>query len=227
MEGLLKYGAGMPFNRIEQLQAATRIPLSAALTEDTAAGRTGVFTSGIVATSEGREIALFFTGVCHVGENLAAVLEHRAVDLPALIQMCDGFSNNMAGDFEALLAKWVPHARRKYVEVADHLPEEVRSRPRSPASTATHQQESGPRMAQLEQWMQRLFIEHLVEPNSGLGEAIRYMQKRWNDLTLFLRIAGASLDNNVTERAPKKAILHERTRCSTRHSTARASVTSS
>src|SRR2546430_12565430 len=36
--------------------------------------RTGIFTSGIVSTREGRRIALFFTGRKHAGENLAEVL---------------------------------------------------------------------------------------------------------------------------------------------------------
>ena len=37
-----------------------------------------------------------------------------------------------------------------------------------------------------------------------------YMQKRWDRLTLFLRVAGAPLDNNICERALKKAILHRK-----------------
>ena len=49
-----------------------------------------------------------------------------------------------------------------------------------------------------------------VEPNSALGEAIAYMQKHWNELTLFLRVAAAPLDNNICERALKKAILHRK-----------------
>jgi hypothetical protein len=36
------------------------------------------------------------------------------------------------------------------------------------------------------------------------------MQKRWSELTLFLRVEGAPLDNNTAERALKKAILHRR-----------------
>lgn len=65
-------------------------------------------------------------------------------------------------------------------------------------------------MKALEQWMQAQFEERKVEPNSSLGEAIRYMQKHWNELTLFLRAPGAPLDNNVCERALKKAILHRK-----------------
>ena len=37
--------------------------------------RTGIFTSGIVSTREGRRIALFFTGRQHAGENLTDVLK--------------------------------------------------------------------------------------------------------------------------------------------------------
>ena len=40
--------------------------------------------------------------------------------------------------------------------------------------------------------------------------SIGYMQKRWTQLTQFLRVPGASLDNNVTERILKMAILHRK-----------------
>jgi hypothetical protein len=55
---------------------------------DAGSERTGVFTSGIVSTASGRDIALFFTGHQHAGENLADVLKHRAAELNAPIQMC-------------------------------------------------------------------------------------------------------------------------------------------
>ena len=45
--------------------------------------RTGVFTSGIVSTFEGRKIALYFTGWKHAGENLADVLKQRNPGLSA------------------------------------------------------------------------------------------------------------------------------------------------
>jgi transposase len=75
---------------------------------------------------------------------------------------------------------------------------------------ALHQAQSAAPMKALEQWMQRQFDERLIEPNSALGAAILYMQKRWSELTLFLRLQGAPLDNNTSERALKKAILHRR-----------------
>ncbi len=52
----------------------------------------------------------------------------------------------------------------------------------------------------------------------ALNEADRYMLRHWQKLTLFLRQPGAPLDNNICERALKKAILH-RTPASTKLST--------
>lgn len=75
---------------------------------------------------------------------------------------------------------------------------------------AFHQTHSGPVMDQLHEWLKRQFEERLVEPNSGLGKAISYMLNHWEKLTLFLRKAGAPLDNNICERALKKMILHRK-----------------
>src|SRR5215831_21283092 len=71
-----------------------------------------------------------------------------------------------------------------------------------------HQEHSGPVMERLHAWCEVQFAERKVEPNSGLGQAISYLLKYWEKLTLFLRKAGAPLDNNIVERALKKAILH-------------------
>ena len=54
------------------------------------------------------------------------------------------------------------------------------------------------------------FDQRRVEPNSALGGAITYLLKRWEKLMLFLRVPGAPLDNNLCERALKKAIRHRR-----------------
>ena len=73
-----------------------------------------------------------------------------------------------------------------------------------------HQANSKPTMDNLKDWLERQFDKKLVEPNSALGEAINYLLKRWDSLTLFLRKAGVPLDNNICERALKKAILHRK-----------------
>jgi len=58
--------------------------------------------------------------------------------------------------------------------------------------------------------MRKKIHEREVEPNSGLGEAIAYMDKHWKKLTLFLTVPGAPLDNNICEAAVKRAILHRK-----------------
>jgi transposase len=190
--------------------------------------RTGIYTSGLVSTGEGRTIALFFTGRRHAGENLADVLRHRAEELSLPIQMCDGLSRNLPEGFKTILANCNAHSRRKFVDVAANFPEAclhvldilgkvyandalAGERNLSPKERlAFHQAESRPLLDELQGWLTQQFDERLVEPNSGLGEAMTYMLKHWDKLTLFLREPGAPLDNNICERALKRAILHRK-----------------
>jgi len=60
-----------------------------------------------------------------------------------------------------------------------------------------HQEHSGPVMAKLHGWLEAQFAERKTEPNSGLGKEITYLLRHWRPLTLFLRQAGAPLDNNI------------------------------
>jgi transposase len=286
MVAVLRYGNGVPFNRLEGLQDNLGIPLPASIqwemveeagkllapgyeeliwqaaqgevmcNDDTgvkilelmkenqgkappgpAAGqvkeddkkpgkeRTGMFTSGVVSTREGKKIALFFSGRKHAGENIAEVLKRRAADLGPPIQMCDALDRNVPKDFEVILGNCCAHGRRHFVQVADNFPQECRhvleifaevykveaesqKQGMLPGKRlAYHQAHSGPRLKELKEWMEKQFSEHKVEPNSELGKAMRYLQNHWEKLTLFLRVAGAPLDNNIVERALKKAIL--------------------
>jgi transposase len=195
---------------------------------DLTAERRGLFTSGIVATQEGRRIALFFTGHQHAGENLKDVLTRRAAERGAPIQMCDALSRNLPGELKTIVANCLAHARRYFVEVIDRFPEEcrhvleslaviykndavARQQELSPDERLLfHQAESGPVMEELHVWLVQQFDERLVEPNSALGGAITYLLRHWEKLTLFLRVSGAPLDNNLCERALKKAILHRK-----------------
>lgn len=65
-------------------------------------------------------------------------------------------------------------------------------------------------MEDLKVWLDEQLDQNKVEPNSGLGQAISYMIKHWKELTAFLRVPNAPLDNNICERALKKAILHRK-----------------
>ena len=190
--------------------------------------RTGLFTTGVVAVAERKRIALFFSGHQHAGENLMDVLQKRAADLPPPIQMCDALSRNMPRELKTIFANCLAHGRRQFVEVNERFPDECRyvlealeniyrndavARKENLSAEqrlAFHQARSGPVMEELRAWLKRQFDERLVEPNSGLGAAINYLRKHWEKLTLFLRIAGAPLDNNICERALKKAIMHRK-----------------
>ena len=194
--------------------------------------RTGVFTSGLVWIFQGyRIMLLFFTGCKHAGENLAEVLKLRSPDLPPAIQMCDASSRNVPKvppPLQPLLANCTAHSRRNFVKVTANFPAECQfvletlgevygydEQARTHGLTAEerlrfHQEHSGPVMEKLHAWCEVQFKEKKVEPNSGLGQAISYLLKHWEKLTLFLRNAGAPLDNNLVERALKKAILHRK-----------------
>ena len=193
--------------------------------------RTGVFTSGVVSISGGHRIALFFTGSQHAGENLADVLKQRSVQLRGPIQMCDALSRNiprLAAGTEILLANCLAHGRRQFVDVVENFPREcryvlemlgqvyghdaeARDRGLTPDERLRlHQECSAPVMGELHTWLELQLAERRTEPNSGLGQAIGYLLRHWLPLTLFLRQAGAPLDNNIVERALKRAVLHRK-----------------
>jgi transposase len=190
--------------------------------------RAGIFTSGIVSTRAGQKIALFFTGRKHAGENLTDVLAQRAQEKGPPIQMCDGLERNLPKEFETIVGNCLLHARRKFVDVVTRFPDECRylletlrevykhdafcrrQEMSAEERLAYHQAHSRPLMEKLEKWLDEQFAERKVEPNSGLGQAITYMKKRWNRLTLFLRQVGAPLDSNAVERILKRAILHRK-----------------
>jgi transposase len=187
-----------------------------------------VFTTGIVSSNLERKIALFFTGAKHAGENLAEMLKRRAAELPAPIQMCDALSRNVPAHVEILLANCLAHGRRQFVEVAANFPDQcryvletlgqvyghdadARDRGLTPEERLQfHQQHSGPVMDQLHGWLEAQLARRQVEPNSGLGKAILYLLRHWHPLTTFLRVPGAPLDNNIVERALKRAVLHRK-----------------
>ncbi len=96
---------------------------------DRAPDRTGVFTSGSVSTAAERNLALFFTGRQHAGENLADVLQQRAAERYAPIQMCDALSRNLPKlptDLEIIVGHCLAHSRRRFVQVTPNFPEACR-----------------------------------------------------------------------------------------------------
>jgi transposase len=191
--------------------------------------RCGVFTTNILSVAEHRPaISLFFTGPQHAGENLRDLLAQRMAELPPPLQMCDALSRNMPSDLKTIVANCLSHGRRKFYELAGDFPPQVKKvleclkqvyktdaaakkESLSPEERwQRHQKESRPLMDELQQWLRKQFDERQVEPNSRLGEAITYMLKYWEKLTLFLRVPGAPLDNNICEQALKMSIRHRK-----------------
>jgi len=272
MIALLKYGSGLPFNRLDQLQATLGVPLPSSTqweivesvadkihpaypaligyaaqgdvvynddtvmkvlefmkqSDEDRPGRKGMYTSGILSTVDHRKMAVFVTGRHHAGENLAEILEKRSASLPPPVQMCDALSRNLPKDFKVILANCMAHARRRFVDVEFNFPEEctyvletledvykndalTKEQNMTPDQRLQyHQAKSKPLMDDLKDWLSRQFDDKKVEPNSALGQAISYMLNHWEELTLFLRVPKAPLDNNLCEQALKKAILHRK-----------------
>jgi hypothetical protein len=272
MIALLKYGSGLPFNRLDQLQAMLGVPLPSSTqweivesvadkihpvypalmrhaaggevvynddtvmkilelmkqSDEDRQGRKGMYTSGILSTVGDKKMAVFMTGGRHAGENLADILQKRSPALPPPVQMCDALSRNLPKDFEVILANCLAHARRRFVDVEPNFPQQctyvletleqvyendalTKQQNMTPDQRLQyHQQKSAPLMDDLKKWLDRQFDQKKVEPNSALGQAIFYMLKHWQELTLFLRVPKAPLDNNLCERALKKAILHRK-----------------
>ncbi len=273
MAGLMRYGSGMPFYRLERLQNSLGVPLPASVqweqvlrvsqslepvfehliqlaaqasvlfSDDTTMRvaalrkeiqaqdkpkRTGIFTSGIVAEVESHWVSLFFTGGDHAGENLSKVLDHREGARPAPVHMCDGSAQNDPKGHARVECQCNVHARRNFVDLENSFPQECRKvvesfsalyQVEADAKAAglsaeqrlrAHQTHSQPVMEELRTWFTELIDGKKVEPNSSLGGAIAYMQARWAELTQFLRVPGAPIDNNQAERILKMGILHRK-----------------
>jgi len=88
--------------------------------------RTGIFTTSIISKTGQRQIALFFTGQKHAGENLNQLLQRRAAGLDQPMQMCDALSRNEPKEFHTLLCHCLLHGRRQFVDVVENFPEECR-----------------------------------------------------------------------------------------------------
>jgi transposase len=224
-DGKVIHSDDTPMTILELLEAKETEPKGETV-EKTEPERTGVFTTGIVSKLEEGKIALYRTGRKHAGENLKDVVDRRDGALPAPIHMSDGLSRNVVPGFQAILANCLAHARRKFVEEIHNFPEECRhvietlaevykndaaTKGMSPEERLElHKRKSGPLMDSLKVWLEEELLEKRVEPNSGLGKAITYMLNRWKKLTAFVTVPGAPLDNNLCERALKKAILHRK-----------------
>jgi hypothetical protein len=187
--------------------------------------RTGMYTTGLVIQHGERVICLYASGRAHAGENLSEVLSLREADREKPVVMSDASATNGLKDEAAVIrSHCLAHGRRQFTEIDEIFPEECtrvirdlkkvfkhEAMTREQAMTATerlayHQAHSGPILDDLKIWLERQFTERRVEPNSSLGKAFHYLLNHWPELTRFLWVPGAPLDNNAVERALKLMI---------------------
>lgn len=185
--------------------------------------RYGMHASGILAYHEHHPIYLYYLGRQHAGENLHALLGKRAPGLDKPLQMGDASQCNAKHGHQTIEAFCQAHAVRKFKDCrqaflwqCDTILSLFKAIFKNDRQTkgmadeqrlAFHQQHSLILMNQLYVFLTLLIRKRLVEPNSSLGKAIRYMLKRWDGFTRFLQIPGAPLDNNILERALKQLVL--------------------
>jgi transposase len=177
----------------------------------------------VVKIRDGHLIALYASGRRHAGENLDQLLDGRDDELGPPIQMGDAAAVNWKGKHRRIEAKCWAHARRKFIKIEESFPaacstvlEAIGKIYRYEAETvklsdeerlAYHQAKSGPVIAKLYEWIEEQFEQRVVEPNSSLGQALRYLQRHRKELTRFLSLIKIPLDNNRAERALKPVVL--------------------
>ena len=185
--------------------------------------RRGMYTTALVVDAGARRICLYLSGRRHAGENLAALLERRDPRLDPPIVMSDALAANRT-EQAALRVHCLAHGLRYFTDIDAVFPTECarvikalcavfefdettrRKAMRPDERLAYHQRYSEPIMAELNAWLTQQLDAREVEPNSSLGKALAYLRRHWTELTQFLRLAGAPLDNNVVERALKLMI---------------------
>ena len=184
--------------------------------------RTGMHTTALAVQMGEHTAILYYSSRRHAGENLQALLDKREVDLAKPLAMSDALSSNEVVDESMLIrCHCLAHGRRQFSDLEEVFPHECKvvldvisqvfdhdEQARADglgakARLAYHQTQSQPLMDELKGWLTQQVDHRLVEPNSSLGKAIGYMQRRWESLTRFLWVPGAPLDNNLAERVLK------------------------
>lgn len=190
--------------------------------------RTGVYTSGVIATlADNRDIVLFETNIGHAGEFIDSILHKRDKNCAPPIIMSDALPSNRPTVRESVISLCNSHARRQFVDVINHFPDEVayilerygqiwtnehdviEQKLTTGERLAHHQRHSLPVMAEIKLWGETHLSDGTIEENSGLGRAICYFIKHYAGLSCFCRIDGVKIDNNQIE-AMLKIVVRDR-----------------
>lgn len=190
--------------------------------------RSGVYTSGVIATTkDNRAIVLFETNIGHAGEFIDSILHKRSNGHEKPIIMSDALTSNRPSRCGATLSLCNSHARRQFVDVISHFPQEVehvltqygkiwkndshsKNEQHTPVQRLNYHNEiSLPIMSEIKTWGENKLSTGAIEENSSLGKAIKYFIKHFEGLTHFCRTQGAKVDNNQIE-AMLKIVVRDR-----------------
>lgn len=184
---------------------------------------TGMHTTCIMAeTEDGHKIALYLKGTQHSGENVEDILRERDDDKAPIIQMSDALAVNTPATIATIACYCLSHGFRKIEYLDEYFPLPCMSIMKKLGKVfafdgntremtdderlAYHIEHSKPIMFALYAQIEDLLSSKDVEPNGELVKALRYFQNHWVELTRFLSVPGAPIDNNIVERALKLAI---------------------
>ncbi len=190
--------------------------------------RSGVYTSGAIATTkDNHAIVLFETNIGHAGEFIDSILHKRTQGCAKPMIMSDALPSNRPSKCEVTMTLCNSHARRQFVDVISHFPDEVEQllnryseiwvndqytkeeKYTAKERLAYHQQHSLPVMDEIKNWSTQALATEDVEENSSLGKALRYFIKHFDGLTYFCKVEGAKIDNNQIE-AMLKIVVRDR-----------------
>lgn len=194
------------------------------------------YTSTICSKTKSDEIIVaYLTSNKHGGDNIGNLLKARQDRTSSIYIMNDASSNNnpvlKEEEYQWILAnitiaKCLAHGQRKFTENEPYYPEECgyfleqtrgiyHNEHQCKEMDYTekmkyHQIHSSKLIDNIYNKIEELFDGKKVEPNSKLGQAMRYWLNNKDGLTRFLRIPVESLDNNWAERSLKYIILQRK-----------------
>jgi hypothetical protein len=184
-------------------------------------------------TREKNEIVLYITSDRHCGENIGEILEKKTNKKSEIRIMSDASSMNNPVLSNPINNKIIPinclaHAIIKFDEIKDFFPKEceailkefthiydnehycIDNKLSSKGRLKYHKNHSQQHIANIDKIIKDAFDNKLVEPNSTLGKVMKYWLNHHEELTMFIRIRGVSLDNNSSERLVKIIIVQRK-----------------
>jgi len=187
--------------------------------------------------SEGKDhkVILFNTNNLTAGKEFEKLIYEREVDNDFLTMSDASSSNFRMLEDDDLLTKWIiclclSHSRRKFHELLNDDDEDwelklvlsiiskvydndrycKKNNFNDDERLVYHQEKSASIMESLRVYLTNLFVYKEIEPNSQFGKAANYMLKLWDQLTKFLHVPGAAIDNNLCEQAIKISIRYRK-----------------